>query len=204
MMLQYLLFWGMECGLSLLRERQRRIWTRIRTGPASLSAVLLGRACSTAAIGSLQIAATFGFGYIVFGVTITGSVAGFLLLAAGICLLSAGVGLLVASVGQTEAGARSMLHRGHPRRVDAWRALVAGFPSAELGAKGIAGSADELGDARTRWSNLAGDRVSPRSWPCLPGDQPVRRRVFDRGDDPLSPVRRPQTARRTHMRTVVS
>jgi ABC-2 type transport system permease protein len=108
MMLQYLLFWGMECGLSLLRERQRGIWARIRTGPASLSTVLLGRACSTAAIGSLQIAATFGFGYIVFGVTITGSVAGFLLLAAGMCLLSAGVGLLVAAVGQTEAGARSI------------------------------------------------------------------------------------------------
>ncbi len=108
MTLQYLLFWGMECGLLLLRERQRGIWARIRTSPASLTSALIGRACATAAIASLQIAATFGFGYIVFGVTITGSVAAFLLLAAAMCLLSAAFGLLVASLGQTEASARSI------------------------------------------------------------------------------------------------
>src|SRR5207302_556707 len=56
-----------------------------------------------------QIAATFGFGYIVFGVTVEGSIVGFVLLAASVSILAAGVGLLVASVGRTEASARNVL-----------------------------------------------------------------------------------------------
>ncbi len=108
MTLQYLLFWGMECGLLLLRERQRGIWRRLRVTPAPLLTVLLGRAASTGLIALLQIAVTFGFGYVVFGVTVTGSWIGFLLLAGSISLLSAGVGLLVAAIGRTEASARSI------------------------------------------------------------------------------------------------
>lgn len=108
MTVQYLLFWGMECGLLLLRERQRGIWRRLRVAPAPLFTVLLGRALSTSMIALLQIATTFGFGYLFFGVTISGSVIGFLLLAISISALAAGVGLLVASIGRTEASARSV------------------------------------------------------------------------------------------------
>ncbi len=56
----------------------------------------------------MQIATTFTFGYLVFGVTVTGSFFGFLLLAIGVSLLAAGLGLLIASLGQTEASARSL------------------------------------------------------------------------------------------------
>ncbi len=34
MTLQYLLFWGMECGLLLLRERERGIWMRVAQPPS--------------------------------------------------------------------------------------------------------------------------------------------------------------------------
>lgn len=108
MTLQYLLFWGMESGLLLLRERQRSMWSRLRAAPVPLRDVLLGKALATAVIAFLQVLVTFAFGYVVFGVTVSGSVLGFAMLAVSVSLLAAGTGLLVAAVGGTEARARSV------------------------------------------------------------------------------------------------
>lgn len=108
MTLQYLLFWGMESGLLLLRERQRSLWHRLRAAPVPLWSVLLGKATSTASIAFLQVLVTFAFGAVVFGVSVGGSWVGFALLAVGISALSAATGLLVAAVGGTEARARSV------------------------------------------------------------------------------------------------
>lgn len=108
MTLQYLLFWGMESGLLLLRERQRSLWMRLRAAPVPLRDVLLGKALSTGVIALAQVFLTFGFGYVAFGVTISGSFVGFVLLAVGVSALAAATGLLVAAVGGTEARARSV------------------------------------------------------------------------------------------------
>ena len=108
MTLQYLLFWGMESGLLLLRDRQRSVWLRLRAAPVPFWCVLLAKAFSTASIAFLQVLTTFAFGYLVFGVTIGGSWIGFLLLALGVSVLAAATGLLVAAVGGTEARARSI------------------------------------------------------------------------------------------------
>jgi len=108
MTLQYLLFWGMESGLLLLRERQRGVWCRMRAAPISLGCVLGAKALATALIALLQVLVTFGFGYLVFGVTVTGSMLGFILLALAACGLAAATGLLVAAIGGTEARARSV------------------------------------------------------------------------------------------------
>ena len=108
MTLQYLLFWGMESGLSLLRDRQRSVWLRMRSAPVPFWCVLIGKALSTASIAFLQVLATFAFGYLVFGVCIGGSWIGFLLLALGVSVLAAATGLLVAAIGGTEARARSL------------------------------------------------------------------------------------------------
>ena len=108
MTLQYLLFWGMESGLLLLRERQRSLWPRLRAAPVPLWAVLLGKALATASVALLMVLATFGFGAAVFGVSVGGSWLGFALLAVGVSALSAATGLLVAAVGGTEARARSV------------------------------------------------------------------------------------------------
>jgi ABC-2 type transport system permease protein len=108
MTLQYLLFWGMESGLLLLRERQRGVWCRMRAAPISLGCVLAAKALATAIIALLQVLVTFGFGYLVFGVSVTGSMIGFILLALTACALAAATGLLVAAIGGTEARARSV------------------------------------------------------------------------------------------------
>jgi ABC-2 type transport system permease protein len=108
MTLQYLLFWGMESGLLLLRERQRGVWARLRAAPVPLGAVLLGKALATALVALLQVLVTFGFGYVAFGVTVGGSAVGFVLLALAVSGLAAATGLLVAAVGGTEARARSV------------------------------------------------------------------------------------------------
>jgi ABC-2 type transport system permease protein len=108
MTLQYLLFWGMESGLLFLRERERGVWARTRAAPVPLGCVLAGKAVATAAVALVQVLVTFGFGYVAFGVAVTGSVAGFVLLAAAACGLAAATGLLVAAVGGTEARARSV------------------------------------------------------------------------------------------------
>ncbi len=108
MTLQYLLFWGMESGLMLLRERQRGLWRRVRAAPVPLSAVLVGKALATAAVALLQVLATFAFGYAAFGVTVGGSAVGFVLLAVAASGLAAATGLLVAAVGGTEPRARGV------------------------------------------------------------------------------------------------
>ncbi|MDB5305925.1 MAG: transporter permease [Gemmataceae bacterium] len=108
MTLQYLLFWGMESGLLFLRERQRGTWVRMRAAPVPLGAVLLGKMLATAGIALLMVLVTFGFGRVAFGVTVTGSWPGFVLLALAASGLAAATGLLVAAVGGTEARARSV------------------------------------------------------------------------------------------------
>lgn len=108
MTLQYLLFWGMDSGLLLLRERRQGIWRRLRAAPVTWLTLLTGKALATALIALAQIAVTFGFGALVFGVTITGSFAGFALMALSAALLSAATGLLVAALGGSEGRARSV------------------------------------------------------------------------------------------------
>ena len=108
MTMQYLLFWGMDCGLLLLRERRQGIWKRLKAAPIPIPTLLGGKIIATALIALTQILFTFSFGSLVFGVTINGSTLGFLIMAIATALLSAATGLLIAAVGGTENRARSM------------------------------------------------------------------------------------------------
>lgn len=108
MSLQYLLFWGMDSGLLLLRERRQGIWRRLRTAPVSLGVLLGGKVLATTLVALLQIAVTFTFAWLVFGVKINGSLLGFGLMALTAALLSAATGLLVAGLGGNESRARSI------------------------------------------------------------------------------------------------
>ncbi|MCS7022404.1 MAG: ABC transporter permease [Gemmataceae bacterium] len=108
MTLQYLLFWGMECGLMLLRERQGGAWRRLRALATPWKWIVVAKALITASMGSLQVLATFTFGWLVFGVTVEGSWLGFALLALTVCLLAAATGLLVAAWGEGETQARNL------------------------------------------------------------------------------------------------
>jgi ABC-2 type transport system permease protein len=108
MTLQYLLFWGMDSGLVLLRERRQGIWRRLRAAPVTRTTLLAGKALATALVALAQVAVTFGVGRLAFGVTVTGSAAGFCALALAAALLSAATGLLVAALGGSEGRARSL------------------------------------------------------------------------------------------------
>jgi ABC-2 type transport system permease protein len=108
MTLQYLLFWGVDSGVLLLRERRQGIWRRLRAAPVSRLTLLAGKALATALVALAQIAVTFGVGAACFGVTVNGSWAGFVLMALSAAALSAATGLLVAGVGRTEGRARSI------------------------------------------------------------------------------------------------
>jgi ABC-2 type transport system permease protein len=108
MTLQYLLFWGMDSGLVLLRERRQGLWRRLRAAPVTRTTLLAGKALATALIALAQVAVTFGVGRLAFGVTVTGSAAGFCALALAAALLSAATGLLVAALGGSEGRARSL------------------------------------------------------------------------------------------------
>lgn len=108
MTLQYLLFWGMESGLLLLRERNRGVWARVRAAPVPLWAVVVAKSLSTSAVALLMVLVTFGVGWVTFGVTVTGSLIGFVLIALAASGLAAAVGLVVAAIGGTEARARGV------------------------------------------------------------------------------------------------
>jgi len=108
MTLQYLLFWGMDSGLVLLRERRQGLWRRLRAAPVTRLTLLMGKVLSTSLIALGQIAFTFVFGWLVFGVTINGSMLGFALMALSAALLSGATGLLVAAMGGNESRARSL------------------------------------------------------------------------------------------------
>lgn len=108
MTLQYLLFWGMESGLLLLRERQRPVWGRTRAAAVPLSCVVAGKALATGSVAVLQVLVTFAAGHLLFGVRVGGSFGGFVLLACAACALAAATGLAVAALGGTEARARNV------------------------------------------------------------------------------------------------
>ena len=108
MTLQYLLFWGMDSGLLLLRERRQGIWRRLRAAPLSRGTLLAGKALATALVALMQILVTFAVGFLFFGVGVNGSAVGFGLMALAAALLSAATGLLVAALGGNEGRARSV------------------------------------------------------------------------------------------------
>lgn len=108
MTVQYLLFWGMDSGLLLLRERRRGIWKRMRAAPVGLLPLLCARVASISMIALLQILVTFSIGYFVFAVQFNGSLIGFGIIAMAAALLSAATGLLVAVIGGSEPRARSL------------------------------------------------------------------------------------------------
>jgi ABC-2 type transport system permease protein len=108
MTLQYLLFWGVDSGVLLLRERRAGLWRRLRAAPLGAADLLAGRALATAVVALAQVLVVFAFGFVVFGVRVTGSPAGFVLMAVAAAGLSASTGLLVAALGGNETRARSV------------------------------------------------------------------------------------------------
>ena len=105
---QFILFMGIEAGISILLLRQTGLWKRLRSAPLSKATLLGSRAASAAAISMLILAVIFGFARLVFQVRIQGSFLGFLGVCLAFSLMTASYGLLIASLGHTPDAARGL------------------------------------------------------------------------------------------------
>ncbi|MFN7920534.1 MAG: ABC transporter permease [Bryobacteraceae bacterium] len=105
---QFILFMGIEAGISVLLQRQRGIWRRIRSAPVSRSMLLATRATSAALCAFFVLMVLFGFARLVFGVKVEGSVLGFLGVGMAFSLMTAALGLLVAALGHTPEATRPL------------------------------------------------------------------------------------------------
>ncbi len=108
MVVQFVLFLGIDVGIGLLQQRQRGLWKRFRAAPLSRGVLLGSRAVSAAILAFLVVQVNFLFARLVFGVRVEGSMAGFLAVSAAFALMTAGFGMLVAALGKTPEATRGL------------------------------------------------------------------------------------------------
>lgn len=108
MVVQFVLFLGIDVGIGLLQQRQRGLWKRFRAAPLSRGVLLGSRAASAALLAFTVVLVNFLFARLVFGVRVEGSMAGFLGVSAAFALMTAGFGMLVATLGETPEATRGL------------------------------------------------------------------------------------------------
>jgi ABC-2 type transport system permease protein len=108
MVVQFVLFLGIDVGIGLLQQRQRGLWKRFRAAPLSRGVLLGSRALSAAILAFVVVQVNFLFARLVFGVRVDGSMAGFLGVSAAFALMTAGFGMLVATLGKTPEATRGL------------------------------------------------------------------------------------------------
>ena len=105
---QFILLMGIEFGMALLLMRRQGLWLRLRAAPISRSLLLGSRIASAALIAFGLLLAIFLAARLLFGVTIQGSVIGFVGIAAAFALLTASFGLLIAALGKSPEATRGL------------------------------------------------------------------------------------------------
>jgi ABC-2 type transport system permease protein len=108
MTVQFLLLAGVDAGVVLLLLRDRGIWQRLRSAPLSKADFLIAKTIATMLIGIFQIALIYAAAIAIFGVRISGSVAGFVAIAIVFCFLNSTFGLMLASVGRSAPATRGI------------------------------------------------------------------------------------------------
>jgi len=108
MVVQFVLFLGIDVGIGLLQQRQRGLWKRFRAAPLSRGVLLGSRAVSAAILAFFVVQVNFLFARLVFGVRVDGSMLGFLGVSAAFALMTAGFGMLVATLGKTPEATRGL------------------------------------------------------------------------------------------------
>ena len=91
----------------MVRDRRLGLWKRLRAAPLSRLMLLGSRWISSAIIGLVVLSSVLVFGAILYGIRVSGSVVGFLLLAMASSLMVASFGLLIAALGRTEGQCRA-------------------------------------------------------------------------------------------------
>ena len=108
MAIQGILFWAIDAGMSVLRDKRLGIWKRLRAAPVSGGVLLAGRGLSAAIIGLFELFVVLAFGIVVFHFKIEGSAVGLLLVCVATSLMAAGFGLFVAALGRSEQQSRGL------------------------------------------------------------------------------------------------
>jgi ABC-2 type transport system permease protein len=108
MVVQFVLFLGIDVGIGLLQQRQRGLWKRFRAAPLSRGVLLGSRAVSASILAFLVVQVNFLFARLLFGVRVEGSMLGFLGVSAAFALMTAGFGMLVATIGKTPEATRGL------------------------------------------------------------------------------------------------
>ena len=105
--LQGLLFFAVESGVVLSKERRAGVWRRLKSSPVSTNLILLSRALSSTLLALVIILLMFLVGGLLFGIRVKGSFLGFFGLAITSALMAATFGLLVSTLGRTETQSRA-------------------------------------------------------------------------------------------------
>ena len=108
MSVQFILFMGIDAGVAILMQRQQGVWRRLRAAPLSRGVLLGARATATALIALGILAAIYLVAWLVFGVRIEGSAAGFGAMCVSFALFTAAFGLLIAAIGKSVAATRGL------------------------------------------------------------------------------------------------
>jgi ABC-2 type transport system permease protein len=108
MSIQFILFMGIDAGVTLLLMRQEGMWRRLRAAPLSRAVLLGSRVAGTALISMLILAVVYLAACLIFGVRIAGSVPGFVMVAAAFSLLAATTGLMISALGRSVGATRGV------------------------------------------------------------------------------------------------
>ncbi len=108
MAVQFILFMGIDAGITILMARRHGLWNRLLASPITLNTVLAARGISAALIAFALLLFIFLVAGIFFEVRIAGSVVGFLGVGLSFALVTATFGLLIAAFGKTPEAARGM------------------------------------------------------------------------------------------------
>jgi ABC-type multidrug transport system permease subunit len=104
--IQFILFMGLDVGITLLMLRRTGLWQRLRAAPLSRTMLLGSRTVSASLTAGFILAVLFIFARLVFGVRILGSFPGFVLVCAAFSLMTAAFGLMIAALGETVEATR--------------------------------------------------------------------------------------------------
>jgi ABC-2 type transport system permease protein len=108
MSVQFILFMGIDAGVTLLLMRQQGVWRRLCTAPLSRGVLLGSRVAGTAVIALLILAVVYLVAFGLFKVRIDGSVLGFIAVAVAFAVLAATTGLMIAALGRSVAATRGL------------------------------------------------------------------------------------------------
>jgi ABC-2 type transport system permease protein len=108
MSIQFILFMGIDAGVTLLLMRQEGMWRRLRAAPLSRAVLLGSRVAATTLISMLILTVVYLAACLVFGVRIAGSVPGFVMVAIAFSLLAATTGLMISALGRSVGATRGV------------------------------------------------------------------------------------------------